>query len=378
MEKFLKTWLALTLAIMAALWIAPDTSALAASHQKKNTMRALASYESLQKYFYQPSAMLYTEEYPREGGNPYSYVWPFSRAMAATIDMTRLPKIGTEYVLDRNQRLEGLKLYWNNETNPAGYDSYVRPPIGQGGDKFYDDNDWIALNFLKLYQLTGDQSSLKRAKDIFKLQVFGWDTDSSHPYPGGIFWTQAPWSQDRNTISNAPVAQIGLYLYQITGDKYYFEWAKKAYDWVNSSMLAPNGLYWDHVDLKGNIEKTQWTYNQGMMIGANTLFYQTTGDKKYLKRAEILAEKSIQYYGDTQLYKNPPEFNAIFFENLQLLDSVKPDNKYRKYSQAYADKMWDTVRNPKTGLFQRDPQKPVPLIEQAAMVEIYANLAYKK
>ncbi|PLT29809.1 hypothetical protein CUU66_10925 [Peribacillus deserti] len=58
-------------------------------------------------------------------------------------------------------------------------------------------------------------------------------------------------------------------------------------------MLAPNGLYWDHVDLNGNTEKTQWTYNQSMMIGANVLFYQTTGDKKYLDRAETLAEKSI-------------------------------------------------------------------------------------
>ncbi|WP_257967956.1 hypothetical protein [Peribacillus deserti] len=39
--------------------------------------------------------------------------------------------------------------------------------------------------------------------------------------------------------------------------------------------------------------------------------------------------------------------------------------------------MGDTLRT-ETSLFQRDPQKPVPLIEQSAMVEIYANLAYKK
>ncbi|PLT29810.1 hypothetical protein CUU66_10930 [Peribacillus deserti] len=59
------------------------------------------------------------------------------------------------------------------------------------------------------------------------------------------------------------------------------------------------------------------------------------------------------------------------------MDSAKPNNEYRKYTQAYADKMGDTLRT-ETSLFQRDPQKPVPLIEQSAMVEIYANLAYKK
>jgi hypothetical protein len=40
--------------------------------------------------------------------------------------------------------------------------------------------------------------------------------------------------------------------------------------------------------------------------------------------------------------------------------------------------MWNTERNTETGLFQRDNQNPVPLIEQAAMVEIYSNLAYQK
>jgi hypothetical protein len=86
-----------------------------------------------------------------------------------------------------------------------------------------------------------------------------------------------------------------------------------------------------------------------MMIGANVLFYQTTGNPLYLKRAVSIADKSIEYYGDTLLYHNPPEFNAIFFENLQLLESITHNNNYRKYIQAYADKMWDTARNPETG-----------------------------
>ncbi|WP_057914634.1 glycoside hydrolase family 76 protein [Peribacillus muralis] len=377
MLKKFKVGILFSMIILSISSIGPCNSVSAASNQKKNIERAVISYESLQKYFYKSDVKLYTEEFPHVSNNPYAFVWPYARAMAATIDMSRLPKIGEKYVSDRKDRLTGLELYWNNETTPKGYDSYVRPPIGNGGDKFYDDNDWIALNFIKLYEMTGDKNALERAKEIFKLQVYGWDDDSSHPSPGGVFWTQAPWSNDRNTISNAPVAQIGLYLYEITGEKYYFDWAKKTYDWVNSSMLAPNGLYWDHIDLQGNIEKTQWTYNQGMMLGANVLFYKTTGDDSYLKLAEEIADKSLQYYDDSKLYNQPPEFNAIFFENLQLLESVNHQNKYRKYIQSYADGMWKTVRDPETGLFPRDNNKPVPLIEQAAMVEIYANLAKK-
>ncbi|MGM7722997.1 glycoside hydrolase family 76 protein [Metabacillus sp. Hm71] len=340
--------------------------------------RAIDSYQALQKYFYLPDSKLYLEEYPHNGGNPYSYVWPFSRAMAATIDMSQLDKVGDTYKDDVQDRLQGVELYWNNETDPPGYDSYVRPPLGNGGDKFYDDNHWLALNFIKIYDTTGDEVALNRAKQLFDLAVYGWDTDPSHPCTGGVFWTQAPWSNDRNTISNAPAAEIGLLLYDITGEQYYLDWSKKMYDWVNSCMLAPNGLYWDHIDLEGNINKRQWTYNQGVMIGASVLFYKATGDLTYLKRAEDIADKALEYYGGSRLYSDPPYFNAIFFKNLQLLESVNNNQTYRKFMQAYADEMWKTVRDPETGLFKLDPNRSVSLLEQSAMVEIYANLATKE
>ncbi|KKI90109.1 glycosyl hydrolase [Bacillus sp. SA1-12] len=368
---FLLTVLSLLLVSIAF----PGLNAEAAPHKQKNMDRAIDSYQALQKYFYQADTKLYHEEYPHNGGNPYSYVWPFSRAMAATIDMSQLNKIGESYKDDVQDRLQGVELYWNNETDPPGYDSYVRPPFGNGGDKFYDDNHWLALNFIKIYNTTGDEAALNRAKQLFDLAVYGWDNDSSHPCAGGVFWTQAPWSNDRNTISNAPAAEVGLLLYEITGDQYYLDWSKKMYDWVNSCMLAPNGLYWDHIDLEGTINKRQWTYNQGVMLGASVLFYKATGDLTYLERAEDIADKALEYYGGSRLYSDPPYFNAIFFKNLQLLESVNHNQTYRKFMQAYADEMWQTVRDPETGLFQLDPNRSVSLLEQSAMVEIYANLA---
>ena len=56
---------------------------------------------------------------------------------------------------------------------------------GNGGDKFYDDNEWVGLAKLQLYLTSGDKAALERAKAIFKLVVSGWDTDASHPAPGG-------------------------------------------------------------------------------------------------------------------------------------------------------------------------------------------------
>jgi len=120
-----------------------------------------------------------------------------------------------------------------------------------------------------------------------------------------------------------PGAELGLRLYQATGKRTYLDWSRKMYDWTNKYLLAPNGLYWDHVDLAGNIEKTQWSYNQGVPIGVNVLFYEITHDRTYLQRAESIAKAAYTFYIDQgNLAKQGPSFNAIFFKNLLLMESV--------------------------------------------------------
>jgi hypothetical protein len=70
--------------------------------------------------------------------------------------------------------------------------------------------------------------------------------------------------------------------------------------------------------------------------------------------------------------KNGPAFNAVYFRNLLLLDRLAPDPRYRQTALAYADEMWTTRRDSRTGLFTGDMS---PLNESAPMVEIYALLA---
>lgn len=371
--------LGLTVLTVSLVLLAVSQSVTATPNKRHNTERAQAAYEALQQYFYEAERKLYGETYPHKGGNRYSYVWPFASAMQATVALARIPEVGERYAQDVQDRLDGLAAYWNGSKSPPGYDSYVRPPLGGGGDLFYDDNEWLAIELIKAYRLTGNEEALERAKELFALFVHGWDADESHPCSGGVFWTQAPWSQDRNTVSNAPAAEVGLYLYEMTNDSYYLDWAKKMYDWVNGCLLAPNGLYWDHIKLSGEINKTHWTYNQGTMIGASVLLYRATGDQAYLDRAAGIAEAALNYYGKSRIYAQPIVFNSIFFENLLLLDDARPNPKYRKYIQDYADEIWTTIRDPQTGLLVFDADRSTELLEQSAFAAIYANLAgYKR
>lgn len=48
----------------------------------------------------------------------------------------------------------------------------------------------MTLDLLYAYRLTGQPSYLAQAEDEFKYFVSGWDTTSSGPCPGGVFWAQ--------------------------------------------------------------------------------------------------------------------------------------------------------------------------------------------
>ena len=55
MSKFLKPSIVFTMIVMLIALVAPGTSTYAASYHKRNVERILASYDLMQKYFYQPS-----------------------------------------------------------------------------------------------------------------------------------------------------------------------------------------------------------------------------------------------------------------------------------------------------------------------------------
>ena len=206
--------------------------------------------------------------------------------------MTRVPVRGRLYVPDAARRVSGLGGYLRK-------DGAFAAVTGAKGDVYYDDNEWIALELLRWYDLRSTPQALARAKRLFKLIVSAWDTDATHACPGGVFWTTAPGNRDRNTVTTATGALLGLELYSRTHDPTQLAWAQRMLGWVRACMLAPDGLLWDHVGLDGTRDDTHWSYNQGTAIGANVLLYRLTGDQGALERAEALADSSLAYFDRT-------------------------------------------------------------------------------
>jgi hypothetical protein len=373
--------LALTGAVAGTANASPAHLATQAQRQV-DAQRALLTYQALQQNLYLRQYHLYQVDSP-SSTNFYGTLWPFSNAFAATDYVAAVNGADRQVAAGITAREQGLTSYYDSdETGPEGqpqppaYASEVEPPLGAGAPTYFDDNAWVALDQLYAYGVTGDAADLRIAQNIFRFVTSGWDTDSSDPCPGGVFWEDVAGSP-RNAVSNGPNAEVGLQLYQITGQASDLRWATMMYDWTRTCLENSSGMYNDHINPDGTVNTALWSYNQGTMIGAGALLYKITGDQAYLQQAEQTAAASVSYYGtDNRLYSQPDVFNAIMFRNLFYLGQITGTQVYREMAASYAQTAWTQDRQPDGLISDPDPTGgEAPVNQTAPMAEIYALLA---
>ena len=344
---------------------------------KGNPLRALLAFQAMQQRYAIPGSALYI-------GEPFSYLWPFSQALAATITMANIPKLGVPLGNELHQRLVGLTSYLdtNNSGEPEGvytsslpaYDGTIAPPSGPGGPKYYDDNDWVGIELARLYKIGHNQAVLSTAEALMRFEMAGWQAAPELGCSGGIPFTNTVENTDRNTVTTAPAAELALQLYRINANPEYLSFAEQAYEWVRQCLLLPSGMYADHVNRQGQVEPTLWSYNQGSMIGAGALLYQVTHNGAYLYQARQTAAAALAYFNLERLESENPFFPSVFFRNLMYLDSITHDPPGPRLAQAYVNNAWQNLRL--TGYVFLGGSPPSPqLLSQAAIVQIYGMLS---
>jgi hypothetical protein len=348
-----------------------------------NAERALLAFEAMQRTYYIPGSGLYA-------GEPFSFLWPFSQAFAATVSITnvqgaaKVPGLPAMLAEQLHARLVGLASYLDTSNSGAGegtftsnlaaFDGTVAPPTGPGGPKYYDDNDWTGIELARVYELTHRTAALGSAEAIMAFEMAGWSSEEQLACPGGIPFSNTVENNDRNTVTNAPAAELALQLYKDTHEAQYLQFALKAYEWVRRCLLLPNQLYADHIGRHGVVEPTTWSYNQGAMIGAGTLLYQATGNGEYLYQARQTAKAALAFFTPQQLASEIPFFVSVYFRNLLYLDSVTHDPPGQRPAQAYVNYAWEHLRTSKNVFVAGSPPS-AQLLVQAAIVQIYALLA---
>jgi hypothetical protein len=341
-----------------------------------NPLRAQRAFAAMQRFYYIGGSGLYS-------GEPFSYLWPFSQALAATVSMANIPGMKGVYLRELHARMIGLRSYLdtNNSGAPEGtftstlpaYDGTVAPPAGPGGAKYYDDNDWIGIELMRAYKLTRNAALLGAAEGVMAFEMAGWSTDPTLACPGGIPFSNNLENTDRNTVTGAPAAELALQLYLATHNQQYLQFAQMAYEWVRGCLLQPSGMYADHIRPHGVIDPTVWSYNQGTMIGAGTLLYRATGNSAFLYQARQTAAAALAYFSPERLAAENPFFPSVYFRNLLFLDSVTHDPPGPRAAQAYVDRAWQSQRRA-GDLFVGGSPPSAQLLVQAAIAQIYALL----
>ncbi len=346
-----------------------------------NPARALVAFEAMQRNFYVKASRLYA-------GEPFSYLWAFSQALAATVSVANIPhvgaSIGRELSGELDARLTGLNSYLDTDNSGAtegtytstlaAFDGAVVPPTGPGGTKYYDDNDWVGIEMVRLYQLTHQQALLGSAEGIMAFEMAGWQSSPALGCPGGLPFSNSSENGERNTTTTAPAAELAAELYRLTGNVQDLQFAQMAYEWVRHCLLESNGMYGDHIGRRGVVEPALWSYNQGSMIGAGTLLFQATGNGGYLWEARQTAKAALGYFTMEQLESEIPFFASVYFRNLMYLDSVTHDPPGASLAQAYVNYAWQNLRL-SNDVFVAGSPPAAQLLVQAAIVQIYALLS---
>jgi len=346
-----------------------------------NAERAQLAFEAMQKTYYIQGSGLYS-------GEPFSFLWPFSQAIAATVSMANIPALKSTFAHEIQARLVGLKSYLDlsNSGAPEGsftstlaaFDGTVAPPEGPGGAKYYDDNEWVGIELMRIYEQTHEAAVLGTAEGIMAFVMGGWKTAGPEGQqiacPGGIPFSNAAENRERNTVTDGPAAELALQLYKVTQNPQYLQFAEMAYEWVRTCLTQPNGLYGDHIYPNGAIDPTEWSYNQGTMIGAGTLLFQATGNSAYLFQARQTAKAAIAYFTAERLGSEIPFFSSVYFRNMLYLDAVTHDPPGLKLVQGYVNYAWEHLRL-SDDVFVAGSPATAQLLVQAAIVQDYALLS---
>lgn len=320
--------------------------------------------KNIYKYFYDSAHSLYYETNDvRVNEKKHSYLWPLCALIqAANEEEVLFPS--KDFM---SPVMKAIHQYYSDTPPAPGYQAYVTKE--EKDSRFYDDNQWIAIACADAYNRTKEKKYLDIAEMIYRFMMTGYDTLSG----GGLYWKEDE-KTSKNTCSNGPGIIVALELYKITKQKNYLDTALVLYNWVNKHLQSPDGLYYDNIKIPSlKIDSAIYTYNTGTMLQSNVLLYEIINDKKYLNEAERIASAAKQYFYKNNKLPGNYWFNAVLLRGEIALYKVDRNRDHIQFFIDDANRIWNEEKNEK-GLVGKN-NKRKSLIDQAAMIEIFARLA---
>lgn len=337
-------------------------------------------YAAIQSTYGVQGTDLYRElSDPNAPQRRYSYLWPFSQAMAGLNASAGV--LGEEAGQGLAYDLQGLSRYYDTALTPPGYESYVASR--GGGTAFFDDNGWTSLDLLRAYTVTQNPAFLTAAEHDISFLESGWN--ATDPPQGGEYFNED--RQGRTQTATGSMLDALLRAYLDTKNPADLTFAETVEAWDRTYMRGLNGIYNDSMSPTGRVSGTPYTYDTGVVLQADVLLYRATGEIVDLERAEQLAVAAIEAYVDPLngvLIENAGSsnapFNAILLRGLYMLWEVDPNPawvapllrqatlalRYDRYPSGIYGNNWTGLNNPAT---------PVDLLIQGGTLRLFGMAA---
>jgi hypothetical protein len=183
-------------------------------------------------------------------------------------------KVDSSYIsratLQARRIYDGYRCYYNGIW---GYNA----AINSCGDRYYDDNAWLALTFLDLAELTGNNTWLTRAQEIIAFCMSGENAT------GGIRWHESN-TGGVSVCASAPTILANFIAFEQCGVQSYFDDGLRVYRFLmdDSGLLSDSGCF--HENAQGVLG-----YLSAVMTRAALRLYHITGDESYLAEARMMA-----------------------------------------------------------------------------------------
>ncbi|KAF1953452.1 glycosyl hydrolase family 76 protein [Byssothecium circinans] len=183
------------------------------------------------------------------------------------------------------------QLFWAFTAMSAAEYNFPNPPDNVPG--------WLALA----------QSVFNQLSDRWENRVCG----------GGLRWQIYQWLPGwdyKNLASNGGFFQLGARLALYTGNDTYAQKAIEVYDWMSNTvpLITKDYHVFDGLDALKNCsepDRSQWTYNYGIMIGGAAYMYN------YTNGAQIWAER-LQGFINRIPYFIPEGYGSIMLEPCEI------------------------------------------------------------
>ena len=344
----------------------------------------------------------WSEKYTRgnDKGNGNTTIWPQGFGLAALAQMALAEQEGERYEVYKTAVTRLAARFPNYETtinNVKGYSVY-----GGSQHRFLDDNAWAALGLLDAYEMDQRKSWLDGAKMVATYMVTaGRLLENNPPGGGGMYWQDSPDDdtntyKTKNTANNGPAIVIFCRLYELTNDETYLDYAKMTYQWLYNTLLDKSSwLMWDALNVKTyELNKYIAPYTTASMLHAASILYKITGESKYKRTADRIAEAAYRrwfenYYSEAlgQSIKLVKTENNTHSDDIVVLmrafEAYARISSNHRYLTAFAQSLrhiWKTRRDAETGLMNYDwkgtnSQDEWTTLGQTGYVEMYARMA---